>query len=238
MRPVTLVCLLLFFASVAAAADHGFTGYARDAAGELLYLETHEVHAAGTVDEFREVLYRRDAQSEPFARKTLRYGADRQRPSFMFVDQRSGVTESVEHEGTGFRIASRAGRDAPLRIGTLKVSEVAVVDAGFDEFVLARWSQLQRGQSLDVPFLVPSRLGALDFRVRKVKDTRVDDAAASVIRISLAGPLGWLLPDIEVTYRDRDQRLLRYRGLTNIRDARGSLLSAQIDFPDAEVVGR
>jgi hypothetical protein len=235
MRVIPLIGLLL--CSVASAADYSFTGYARDTeTGALLYLETHEVHDAGTTSELREVRYRSDAQSEPFARKTLRYGADRQRPSFEFVDQRSGFAESVERRGDAFRVTSRAGREASLRIGTLDHGDVDVIDAGFDEFVRARWSELQRGGGLNAPFLVPSRLDAVNFRVRKVGDTRIDGAPASVIRLSLAGPLGWLLPDIDVTYRDRDQRLLRYRGLTNIRDAGGKLLSAQIDFPDADVV--
>jgi hypothetical protein len=70
------------------------------------------------------------------------------------------------------------------------------------------------------------------FRLRKLRATSIDGAAATVIRLSLAGPLGWLLPDIDVTYRDSDRRLMRYLGLTNIRDENGELLSARIDFPD------
>lgn len=237
MRALPLLCLL--FASLASATDYSFTGYARDPESRaLLYIETHEVHAAGTPGESREVLYRHDAQAAPFARKTLRYGADRERPSFDFEDQRSGFAESVSRTDGGYRVTWRAGQDASPRIGMVDPADVAVIDAGFDEFVRARWSELARGDALNAPFLVPSRLGAVDFRVRKVSDTRIAGAAASVIRISLAGPLGWLLPDIEVSYRDRDRRLLRYRGLTNIRDARGHLISAQIDFPDADIVAR
>jgi hypothetical protein len=235
MRAVPLICLL--FVSVASSADREFTGYARDLeSGALLYTETHEVHAAGTLAEWREVLYRRDPHSEPFARKTLHYGADRQRPTFKFADQRSGFAESVERIGDSFRVTSLAGPDVRPRTATLHQASVAVIDAGFDEFVRASWDQLQHGETLNAPFLVPSRLDAVNFRLRKVDDTRIDGAPASVIRLSLGGPLGWLLPDIVVIYRDRDQRLLRYRGLTNIRDAGGRLLSAQIDFPDADVL--
>jgi hypothetical protein len=35
-----------------------------------------------------------------------------------------------------------------------------------------------------------------------------------------------------VSYRKRDRRLMRYRGITNIRDARGEMIAAQIDFPN------
>lgn len=235
MRSFTLLCIL--FAAATPAADRSFTGYARDLdSGSLLYVETHTVRAADTPQETREVLYRREPGAEPFARKQLSYGTDRARPSFTFLDQRSGFAESVTREGEGqngnIRVSVRAGRAAPEKLATLPGAEVAVIDAGFDEFVRARWDELQGGPGVTAPFLVPSRLGAVNFKVRKVGKTRIEGAAASVIRLSLAGPLGWFLPDIDVTYRDSDRRLLRYRGLTNIRDANGELLSGQIDFPD------
>ena len=231
---LTLLCLL---SSAAPAADYTFSGYARDPdTGALLYVETHAVREADSPAETREVLYRREPGAEPFARKTLSYGADRARPSFDFRDQRSGYDESVTREGDGFKVSARAGHAASPSSAFLRERDVAVIDAGFDEFVRAHWGELQRGRRLDAAFLVPSRLAAMKFRVRKVGATRIEGAAASVIRLSLAGPLGWILPDLEVSYRDRDRRLLRYRGLTNIRDANGELLSAQIDFPDAERV--
>ncbi len=227
------LCLCAFGAS---AADYTFTGYARDLdTGALLYVESHAVCAAGTPDEERVVLYRRDERAAPFARKTLRYGADRARPAFDFADLRSGFAESVTREGSAVRVNARAGATASPRSASLDLSEVAVIDAGFDEYVRDNWSRLQRGDSLNAPFLVPSRLDAVNFRVRKVGRASIDGADVSVIRLSLAGALGWFLPDLEVSYRDQDRRLLRYRGLTNIRDAKGTLLEAQIDFPDSGV---
>jgi hypothetical protein len=232
------MCFLLP-AAIASAADYTFSGFAHDRdSGELLYVETHSVCASDTLDEQRVVLYRRDEHAAPFARKTLSYRSDRQRPSFDFSDLRSGVAESVTRESRGFWVTTRTGAQAKPRSTLIADSDVAVIDAGFDEFVRAYWAELQRGESLDAQFLVPSRLDAVQFRVRKVDQARIAGDEASVIRLALAGPLGWFLPDIEVSYRNRDGRLLRYRGLTNIRDAAGKLLEAQIDFPDsARVAG-
>ena len=110
-----------------------------------------------------------------------------------------------------------------------------MADAGFDEFVREQWESLeQKGIASTVPFLVPSLLDSVTFRVRKVgRGDRSTAKPQSVIRLSLAGALGWFLPDIDVSYRQRDRRLMRYRGLTNIRDAGGELLKAQIDFPES-----
>lgn len=232
MRALAII-LCLLVAAPSGAADLNFTGFARDLdSGALLYVETHEIRGAGSSSEQRTVLYRRNESAEPFARKSLTYGADRSRPAFRFSDQRSGFAESVVAVPGGFEVQSRAGANATVRSSVIPSAEVAVIDAGFDEFVRENWDQLQGGGGINAPFLVPSRLDAINFRVRKASETRIDGAPASVIRLSLAGVVGWLLPDIEVTYRNADRRLMRYRGLTNIRDADGDLISAQIDFPD------
>jgi hypothetical protein len=55
-----------------------------------------------------------------------------------------------------------------------------------------------------------------------------------VIRLNLSGVIGWFLPYIEVSYRKSDQVLVRYEGLTNIRDAEGANLVARIEFPMKE----
>jgi hypothetical protein len=232
MRSLPLAASMLL-AGCAVAADATFTGYARSPdSGALLYLETHAVADAGTPAETRVVLYR-CADGAAFARKELAYAAGRIAPDFQFEDARSGYAEGFRRESAGITVFERAGANADTRRETLSGEPDLVADAGFDEFVRARWDELERGVAADVPFLVPSRLDSVPFRVRKVAEARIDGDTVSVIRLSLAGPLGWFVPDVEVSYRKRDRRLVRYRGLTNIRDAAGRLIEAQIDFPDA-----
>jgi hypothetical protein len=213
MRRLTLtLCLLLSLSAASAAADLTFTGYARHPdTGALLYVETHAVKNAGSAGEQRVVLYRTSPDAIPFARKHLVYGAARSRPGFEFEDKRSGFAESFIARDS--RVSARRGDGADTRSKPVTDRNL-VVDAGFDEFVRENWQALQRGDALIAPFLVPSRLTTYD-------------------RLSLSGALGWILPDLDVAYRDSDRRLLRYRGLTNIRDATGKLLEARIDFPDS-----
>jgi hypothetical protein len=223
--------LFLLLGATSAGAELTFTGYARHPdSGALLYVETHAVKDAGKAGEQRVVLYRIAPEAAPFARKHLVFSATRSRPGFEFEDRRSGFAESFAARGA--LVSARAGSDAAIRSKQIPESRL-VVDAGFDEFVRENWQALQRGEPLIAPFLVPSRLTSYNFRVRKVAGERIEGSAASVIRLSLSSALGWFLPDIDVAYRDSDRRLLRYRGLTNIRDASGKLLEAQIDFPDS-----
>ena len=228
-RALLLMCCL----PPARAADLTFTGRAHDLeTGALLFVESHAVSGSGSPGETRVVSYR-CANGATFARKTLDYRVARLAPAFALDDARSGVSEGLERSAGGARVFERA-RDATLRSKPLRDMAELVADAGFDEFVRTRWDELEAGAALVAPFLVPSRLDTVNFRVRKAGETTIEGRAVSVFRLSVASPLGWFLPDIEVSYRQGDRRLLRYRGVTNIRDSDGDLLSAQIDFSDAD----
>ena len=235
MRSSLFARIVFMLVAVSARADdYSFTGYARSLdTGELLYVESHVVTDGGSPRETRVVLYQCAVDSAPFARKQLEYSGRRTSPAFTFEDARSGFAEGFERDAHRLTVFERAGSQAPLRREAISPTRTLVVDAGFDEFVREQWEPLERGASSRVPFLVPSLLESVDFRVRKVAEVTIDGESASVIRLSLAGALGWFLPDIDVTYRNRDRRLMRYRGLTNIRDAGGELLKAQIDFPES-----
>lgn len=226
-----LTLALLLAAGPVLATDLTFTGYARALdSGALLYVESHAVSDVGTPGETRVVLYRCADGETAFARKELVYGT-RIAPTFRFEDARSGYVETLSRDARGLEVSARAGKSAESRAARVD-DKGLIADAGFDEFVRARWDDLQRGKSLEAPFLVPSRLERMAFRVRKVGETKIGEDTVSVIRLSLAGLLGWLLPDIDVSYRQSDRQLRRYRGTTNIRDADGKLLEAEIDFPD------
>lgn len=219
----------------ARAADLSFVGYARAIeGGALLYIESHLVSDAGTPREQRVVLYRCPRDESYFARKQLTYSELRTRPTFTLDDARTGYREGLRSTDAALEVFHRDATDQPLRTRPLSRAEEVVADAGFDEFVRARWNDLDAGRTVRFPFLVPSRREALTFKVKKHHDTTVENAPASVIRLNLGGWLGYFLPHIDVTYRKSDRQLLRYLGLVNVRDAKGDNLTAQIDFPIAE----
>lgn len=234
MTFVRVSTLLLLCGPLAApAADLTFAGRARDLeSGALLYVESHAVSGFGGPRESRVVSYL-CANGALFARKTLDFGAARLAPAFALDDARSGVSEGLERDARGLSVFTQE-RGAIPRSKSLGNIPDMVADAGFDEFVRARWEALESGAALVVPFLVPSRLDTVKFRVRKTGETVIAGQTASVFRLSLASLLGWFVPDIDVSYRKGDRRLLRYRGLTNLRDGTGAMISAQIDFSDAD----
>ncbi len=216
-------------------AELTFTGYAREIESKrLLYIESHFVRDAGEKSESRVVLYRCANGTETFARKELRYGEVREEPEFTFVDGRGGYTEGLRRTPAGPVVFQRDSARTPAREAKVPANVVIVSDAGFDEFVRNHWSELEAGKTVRFPFLIPSRLDFLTFKVKKNREEPIEGAATSVIRLNLSGVIGWFLPYIEVSYRKSDQVLMRYKGLTNIRDTKGDNLVALIEFPAKE----
>lgn len=230
-----LAAAALALAGPAHAGDQSFTSYARDVrSGALLYVESHYVRNAGQSDETRVVLYRCSAGGPAFARKELSYGSTRQEPLFLYVDARSGYQEGLRRTGAGLQVFQRENPRSKMREAAVPANIVIVSDAGFDEFVRLHWADLEAGKAVKFPFLIPSRLDHLNFRIAKQGESVIEGVPVSVIRLNLSGLLGWFLPYIEVSYRKSDRVLMRYKGLSNVHDAKGTNYTAQIDFPARE----
>ena len=198
--------------------------------GALLYREQHLLRSVGERPRERLVLYRCPGGGA-FARKHLDYTASAQAPAFALEDRRAGYAEGMRRNGARVELYSRARGDAAERSAALPAAP-AVVDAGFDEFVRAHWPRLLGGEALPLRFALPARGRALSFQLQRLRAARVAGEDAEWFRLRLGGLLGLVAPHIDVAYGARSRRLLRFEGLSNLRDAGGKRqLHAHIDFP-------
>jgi hypothetical protein len=204
-----------------------YSGKAVGAAGEFLYAEHHVLkYQDGHLRE-RVVLYRcRDGSS--FARKTASY-VESLAPDFLFEDSSNGVREGVRNEG-GARIAFfRAGPDGTEKTAPLKAGPDWVIDAGFDEYIRGNWQSLLAGRAQRLHFLVPSRLSGLDFELQHLGNAGAEPAIER-FRLQIAGVLKWIGPSIDVSYSADDHVLVRYDGLSDLRNRSGENLRTTITF--------
>lgn len=196
---------------------------------QFLYGERHVLHYRGGRLAERVVLYT-CSDGSAFARKTVAY-VDPLAPDFLLEDTANGMREGVRSEPGGrivfFRLhASELEKSAPVP----QVSGL-VADAGFDEFVQSHWQQLVGDAVLQMPFLVPSRLEDFGFQVQHLRSERVGDTPSEVFRLRLSGFWGWFLRGIDVYYSSADHVLIRYDGLSDLRDAAGDPFRTEIAFP-------
>lgn len=199
--------------------------------GALLYREQHLLeHEQGELR--RRLVVYRCSDGTAFARKQVDYGDSALAPSFEFVDARLGYGEGLRRDPGGDELWVRPGPSDAERSAPVAAGAAFVADAGFDEFIRSRWQSLLEGEPVPLQFAVPSRLDAYDFTVRRRGAGEVAGEPAEFFRLRLGGLLGWLAPHIDVAYGRESRRLLRFEGLSNLRDDQGEeQLQARIDFP-------
>ncbi|GIX35952.1 MAG: hypothetical protein KatS3mg126_1731 [Lysobacteraceae bacterium] len=225
--------LLLAGASlpVAAIEGHAYRGLATlPGGGAQVYLEDHVVRLEGGRLLERRVLYR-CPDGTAFARKTVRYADPAWAPSFELEDVRFGYREGFARGKLTGSVWYRRRADQAEERDAVPLGESLVVDAGFDEFVRAKWDALASGQALPLRFLIPSRLAVWGFRLRQTGRSERYGEAARDFRLAVSGLLGWFADPIEVSYRERDRRLMRFSGMSNLRRSPEENFVVEIVFP-------
>ncbi|BDU16607.1 hypothetical protein [Lysobacter auxotrophicus] len=203
------------------------TGRATDLrTGRLVYEEQHWIRTAGT-ERSRLVVYR-CPDGRAFARKRIIDTALPGAPAFEFDDARDGYREGVEGASGTRRAYWRASTAAPLRQRTVDVDADTVIDAGFDAWVRERWTVLASGTVAHAKFLMPSRGSPLPIRVQRVDASEGDLVR---LRLSLDHWLGFVAPNMQVTYDATTKRLRTFEGPGTIRGEDGSPMRVRIEFP-------
>lgn len=199
--------------------------------GRVLYREEHLLERSADGEPARRLVLYRCPDGAAFGRKTLDYGNNPFVPTFRMEDARWDYVEQLRSTPDGLQLTiERAGESA--KTGQIAIEDGALVaDAGYDEFVRQRWSELITGKKVQLDFIVPSRLTYYGFVVQKQREEKIEDGEVKVFSLGLSGFFGMFLPDIEVAYDAETRELRRFVGLTNIRNIEGENVEARINFP-------
>ena len=228
MNVKSIAAVLVAFVAFPGSAAETWTGIAYLADdGAPAYREIHYLLG----DESLVVYTCPDGQ--PFARKTIREGTDAQAPDFSLRDARWGYREGVRGSGEAREAFVQRAPDQAEKSAPLDLPPDGVIDAGFDAYVRRHWDALARGDTLRFDFLVPSKRTFYAFDLRRVD--AASDAAHLTLRLALGAWYAFLAPHIDVTYDLRTRRLLRFAGMSNIRDEKLKNLDVRIEFPRAPI---
>jgi hypothetical protein len=226
---------LLLLVSMNALGDQNFRAYRGTAnqlaSGKFLYQEQHWLRFVGAKLAERVVLYQ-CANGQAFGRKIMRVSTNAQVPEFDLIDQRTGYKEGIKRAAKGFEVYTQLNRGKPQKAETIEATaQRLVADAGFDEFVRANWNALLARESVKLNFVVPGELDYIGFKLNWQAKTTIDGEPAQVFELAPSGLLGWIVDGIEVTYTDRERRLARFAGLSNLRDLQSKNYEVDIRFP-------
>lgn len=223
-------------ASAANASGQSYEGYAYDAGeNKLLYRESHWLYTQNGIGQH--LIVYRCADGEPFARKRVNDAPGAATPDFEMIDARNGYREGVRTRDGHREMFKQADARAPEQSAPVSLRENTIIDAGIDAFVQAHWDLLSDTGIAPVPFLVPSRLGYVDFAERKLRDTLMDGHNVRWFRLSLSGWYGFVgfaLPHLEFGYDARTHELREYIGPSTFHGDGNRTLNVRIDLPPAE----
>jgi hypothetical protein len=231
---LALGALLLAQTPPALASGARYIGFAHDLdSGRLIYSEIHEETSRDGRPQRLRTEYR-SADGALIARRDVRFGIDPLLPDFEMRDENGELLEGLRRQDDRLSVLHR--RDGQrLREATLAIDAADVADAGFTQLILARWDTLVSGAIERFDFVVPSRLGTVPMRLRKVARGEVLGEPAVTFNLELANPLlRWLVDPIQVTFHAERRELLRYVGISNMRKAPGENFRVRIDFPPAQ----
>lgn len=202
--------------------------YNRDGSA-LLYRELHRYSDNG---KRHQVIYK-NHQDLTIAEKTLDYQQLPWAPAF--TQQQYFASESQAPELLEVKwqdqdlVISNSAEDLNKRIIPDDPGKL-VIDAGFNRFIQHHWSQLQNRQTLEFEFVFPSDAQIIALRLQP-QPCAGNDTSRLCLRIK---PQNWLLrlfaATIDLEYDRDSKKLLRYRGLSNIKNLQGQAMVVDIHY--------
>lgn len=207
-------------------------GYAYDKhTGQFLYSESHrEVMENGRV--VKNTIAYKDGEGKLFAEKYIDFQESLVMPYFYLVNTQTGHVEGARGNKSDnlLKVHFRQLSDAPIREASVETPLNGIIDAGFDRFIEQNWTALTKGEILEREFLIPSQLDFYTFEIRKI-EAELDGELAFQLGVKSLF-LQMFVSPVLVYYDAQTRSLLRYEGVSNIRNGDGENFDVRIEFED------
>ncbi len=169
--------------------------------GNTLYLE----HYYCSEDALQCSVFYLRPNREVIASKELDYASNPKAPALTFRDYRLDREIIIQNPDTN-----------------------AVVDAGFDNFVRLQWQDLAGGEEVKFPFRLVDRKDPIKMRASKTEGCE-DGKLCLEIELD-SWLLGNFVDPIQLTYEEGSQRLLRFQGISNLKNDQGRSQTVEIRY--------
>lgn len=226
-RVITAVFAFAAIGSAHAEANERI-GYAYDKqTGEFLYSETHrEVMEDGRI--VTNTVSYKDGGGKVFAEKSIDFQRSLTMPDFHLVNADNGHIEGARGSDEQLDVHFRQLSDTDVREASVETPQNGIIDAGFDRFIEQHWDALISGDVIEREFLIPSQLDFYTFEIERAESEHLE-AYAFELRIKSMFLQMFVRP-VLVHYDAQTRSLLRYEGISNIRNDQGENFDVRIEF--------
>lgn len=226
----SILYLLFLNPKVHAESVESFTGTAKEN-GIVVYTEKHEV----TRDKNNSVLKAKTTYLSPDGKVLATLESDFTQslslPDHTFFDERTKGKYGIRRDGNDIVLFNQDdGKNE--QTATLKSEQdkdrIQVGCQGFNYFLKGRIDELQKIRSQPVLFMVPGDLSTYRFRLDFVQQNS-DNTVDFKVKIE-----NWFLrafaPELEFRYDPKKERIIWYKGLSNIKNNAGKTMNVVIDY--------
>jgi hypothetical protein len=207
---------------------HGetFVGKAVNSKGTLEYVEYHTVTLKnGKVSESQTIYY--DENNKKIGDLTSEYAFGPQFGSYNFRDIRAQYQDGAKVSKDRILLFRKQSPEDEIEEEYLAKEKDQIVGQGFHQFIVHNLERIAQGEVFHIRLILPSRLDQYEFRIRK----RKVKGDSLYIRLEIDN---WLLrlfaPHIDVEYDQKNRRLLRYEGISNLEDNSGKHKKVTITY--------
>lgn len=206
-----------------------YRGEARGKNGELIYIEKHEVVLLnGRVSKATTQYF--DDRDKLIGILSSDFSKSLTSPEYVFEDKRHGDFHGIRiKDGQLFMFNREDGKEESRALDQATNSnELFVGCQGLHYYLRDHMDSVRAQRNLPVKFLIPGNLDYYNFIMNYEEESK-DGAVDFEIKIE-----NWFLrlfaPSLNVTYDPKTGRLVRYKGLSNIKNARGKLQNVEITY--------
>jgi len=208
--------------------------------GEVAYRELH--YAAPGMSGLSSRVEYQDAAGRVIVTKQLDFSRSLTAPAIDQIDLRTRTRIFTRYENERLQAGYQRDADAALRTDSLRPTPTLVVDAGFDPFVRTHWDTLRAGRAVNASFFLPSRLDTVTVSIAPAPRDECAQVEGEVLCL-LVKPAGmlrvvsWFVEPLRLAYDLEAQRLLMFRGLSNLLDDEGQAQDVLVlfEYPGAQL---
>ena len=207
-----------------------FRGEAREK-GVLVYTELHEVTKddAGTPLEAKTTYASPEGKTLGVLHSNFRHSFHL--PEHVFEDTRTGVRYGIRRTGSKIEMFNQdpGELEETKEIKPGDESERLQVGCqGFNYYLFGKIDQIKEKKLVPVLFLIPGELSTYKFELEYVRENP-DKTVDFAVKIE-----NWFLrlfaPKLEFRYDRKIHRIVWYKGLSNIKNAKGKLMDVIIEY--------
>ena len=231
MNKFVLICLSLStLPCLASASNNALIGEAYDTkTNQMVYQERH--HYAQENGE--NVMYSMfvDPNGDTIGERKVAFTEDRVQ-SYHLDQNLINYQESVIRNNDSITLIGKKGNKVKQK--EVANSPEVIIDAGFSNFIVRNWEELQKGKTLRFDFASIGQMDTVRLQVKQVdlartsaSDHGVNEDEVMMFHMTAANALiRLLLKPIEIGYYKDTRQLAYYKGVSNLKDQKGKQFSS------------